>query len=399
MTTYEKCLHVLLKYLIKRSALRVRYTNGKEVKYGRGVDRLTVIINDPGCIPDVVKRGSLGLGEAYMYGDIDLDGDIAHLVTVAKANTNRLPAKEWLQWFMARHNPKNTKDAQASQIQSHYDLSNDYYRLILDSSMTYSCAIFLDEADTLKQAQNNKRLLVLERAGVQPGDHILDIGCGWGEQLIDAAQKYGCTGVGITLSKEQHKEATRKVADLGLSDKIDIYYLNYQDLPRYFEPESFDVIISVGMVEHVGAGQAEIFLKVCHQMVKPEGMTFLHFICHGRRARFITTDPFIATHIFPGGYIPSETDFIDTAVCQGFYLDRAWSEGGNYAPTLWCWEENLDLHEDEVRALGPDFDDTFIRKERFYFGICRGGFKEGMDVKHFAFRKSTHAVLPDGVPC
>jgi len=387
MIIYSVFLHFVLKYLIKDGGLRVRYQNGKEKTYGSGEPRVTIVIKDRRCIKHILRYRSLGLGESYMQDKIDFEGDIAEVAIVARNNVHQVPAREFLHWLLARASKLAHPDVQKQNIARHYDIGNEFYRLWLDPSMTYSCGYFARPASSLEQAQIYKRRAVLKRARVEPGMHILDIGCGWGHQLIMAALEFNCTGVGITLSEEQHKAATAEAERLGLSDKLTFMVLNYQELVAVFGRESFDAIVSVGMFEHVGAGEEAKFFQVCSDVLKSDGTMLLHTITQPFLTRFATFDPFLEKYIFPGAHIPSEPYIKDLMFRHGLYETQSWNMRKHYAKTLQHWEENFEANLDAIRELGSQYDDAFIRMWRFYLSMCRGIFESGMGLTQFALRK------------
>jgi cyclopropane-fatty-acyl-phospholipid synthase len=255
----EKALLNRVLRLVKVGSLRVTYWTGETVTYGNGKVYAHLTIHNPKAIRALAKNPTLGFGESYMNGDIDYDGDlrmIGKLITDNQEIPKRLAKLKPV--APQRLNP-NHKKTQAKQIQHHYDLGNTFYKLWLDQSMTYSCAYFHRASDSLEQAQIQKLDHVLAKLQLKPGMTLLDIGSGWGQLLIRAAQEYGVTGHGITLSQEQYKLSTAKAKKLGLANKLTFELINYQDLAK--RDLVFDRVVSVGMFEHVGQGNHEDYFK------------------------------------------------------------------------------------------------------------------------------------------
>lgn len=248
--------------------------DGDEQRIGEDNPEFTVTVHK---MPDkkmLLTSTSLALGEAYMCGDIEVDRDLYEVLDLflgemGKFTTDKLSLKKLI--FTSR-NPKNQK----KEVQSHYDIGNDFYQLWLDDTLSYSCAYFKKESDSLYTAQVQKAERILQKLYLKKGMSVLDIGCGWGYLLIKAAKEYGINGVGITLSEEQLKEFQKRIVEEHLEDQLTVKLMDYRDIPQY--EKKFDRVISVGMVEHVGRGNYQLFIDCVKKVMNPGGLFLLHFI-------------------------------------------------------------------------------------------------------------------------
>ncbi len=235
--------------------------NGKEYLIGKGEPEFTVDFKKPIPKTKLLTSTSLALGEAYMDGDLEIEGDLYYaldhfLGQMGKFSTNESALKKLIHTSVSKKN-------QEKEVTSHYDIGNDFYKLWLDETMSYSCGYFKNPDDTLYQAQVNKVDYILQKLNLKEGMTLLDIGCGWGFLLIEAAKKYKIKGVGITLSKEQCAEFNRRIEKEGLQDYLTAEIMDYRDLPK--SGYTFDRVVSVGMVEHVGTTKLPAFCRLCQQ--------------------------------------------------------------------------------------------------------------------------------------
>lgn len=247
---------------------------GEKKLIGTGDPAFSVIFHKTPPVSDLMMSTSIALGEAYMNGDIEIRGDLyetLHLFLgqIAKFSTDQKKLKKLIY-------PSRSKKNQKKEVCSHYDLGNDFYKLWLDETMSYSCGYFRSPEDTLYQAQKNKTDYILEKLCLKKGMHLLDIGCGWGFLLIEAAKKYGIQGTGITLSEEQYAEFQRRIRGEHLEKQLEVKRMDYRDLPE--SGRIFDRVVSVGMIEHVGRGNYEEFLQCVKSVIKPGGLFLLHYI-------------------------------------------------------------------------------------------------------------------------
>jgi cyclopropane-fatty-acyl-phospholipid synthase len=332
--------------------------------------------------------GQLGLGRAYVSGALevdDLDEVLEMLDTwqpppvdrraqarlalaAARATGIRrppaVPTSE-LRPRGRRHSPE--RDARA--VRHHYDVSNDFFKLFLGDSLNYSCALFSRGAKTLEEAQQAKLELVCTKLALEPGQRVLDVGCGWGSFAMHAAANHGVSVVGITLSEPQAALARERAAERGLADRVDIRVADYRELAD----EPFDAVASIGMVEHVGSAQIDVYARQVARMVKPGGRVLNHGI-----ARLRTGDPeagpFSERYVFPDA-APLHLSRIQLALERaGLETEHVEGLRSDYAETLRHWARNLDDNIDEAtRLAGPER----IRVWRLYLRAARRGFESG----------------------
>lgn len=359
--------------------------NGKEVLVGEGEPTFVVRFNKSLDIKELRRSTSLALGEAYMRGDIEVEGDLFQaldqlLGQMSKFSLDKSALKKLI---FTSNSKKNQKD----EVSSHYDIGNDFYRLWLDDTLSYSCGYFKNPNDTLYDAQVNKVDYILEKLYLKEGMSLLDIGCGWGFLLIEAAKKYGINGVGITLSLEQHKKFSERIAEEGLEGQLTAELMDYRDLPKY--GKTFDRIVSVGMVEHVGRDNYDLFLSCADKVLNPKGLFLLHYISALEEH---PGDPWIKKYIFPGGMIPSLREMISLAASRRFYVIDVESLRRHYTKTLLCWDKGFREHLDEVREM---FDDEFIRMWDLYLCSCAATFHNGIiDLSQILMTKGVNNDLP-----
>jgi len=337
----------------------------------------------------ILRKADIGLAEAYMAGDCDIDRP-ADLLTIALLNQQHIERAfygNWMAvlWYRLRHwSRANTRSGSRRNIVAHYDLGNDFYTLWLDPTMSYSSAWFAGNlAQPLEQAQQAKYERILDRLGARPGEHILEIGCGWGG-FAEAAARRGCRVRGITLSPAQLEYARQRVADAGLADRVELSYTDYRDIDG-----QYDHVVSIEMYEAVGERFWPAYFRAIRDVLKPGGRAVIqgitiHDEVFGRYRR--GTD-FIQQYVFPGGMLASESAFAKQSERAGLRLHASEAFGRDYAETLRRWLKAFTDAEPRVRALG--FDDRFIRMWRFYLCYCAAGFDSGRtDVLHFELSRS-----------
>lgn len=310
----------------------------------------------------VFREGSLGLGEAYMdkWWDCEaLDEFIARLLRARLQNTVKLPLRTILNAAWARVGNLQSRKHAFKIAQHHYDIGNDLYERMLDSSMTYTCAYWKD-ASNLDSAQEAKLDLVCRKIGLKAGQKVLDIGCGWGSFAMHAAHNYSANVVGITVSKNQVELARARCAGL----PIEIRLQDYRDLN-----ETFDHVISLGMFEHVGYKNYRSFMKVVKRSLKPGGLFLLHTI--GGNHSATSTDPWIGKYIFPNSMLPSVQQI--AKACERLFVLEDWHSFGHYyEKTLLAWYTNFEKHWSE---LAPKYGERFFRMWRYYLLACAGSFQ------------------------
>ncbi|WP_405235911.1 cyclopropane fatty acyl phospholipid synthase [Lentisalinibacter orientalis] len=319
------------------------------------------VIRDQRACAEILRRGSLGAGEAYMRGWWDSRdlSDLFYRLLRAGLPTGfgrwqvlKLALREWLT------NPQRA--GKAFQIgEAHYDRGNDLFRAMLDKRLVYSCGYWAG-VDDLDAAQGQKLDLICRKLGLRAGQRVLDIGCGWGSFCRFAAERYGVSTVGVTVSREQ-VELGRELCD-GLP--VELRLQDYRELDG-----SFDHIVSVGMAEHVGVKNYGTLLDVARRCLKPGGLFLLHTIGRPRTTR--SADPWINRYIFPNGHLPSLRQL--TAACEGrFVVEDVHNFGADYDRTLMAWFANFDA---AWPALRERYDETFYRMWKYYLLSCAGAFR------------------------
>lgn len=359
--------------------------NGKTYIVGDGEPDFKVKLNKPLKIKDLLDSTSLTLGEAYMKEDLEIEGDLYYVLDHFLSQIYKFSVN-----FAAMHNllfTSRSKDNQKNEVQSHYDIGNDFYSLWLDDTLSYSCAYFKDENDTLTQAQLNKIDRILEKLNLEEGMTLLDIGCGWGFLLIEAAKKYGIKGLGITLSQEQFEEANKRIKEEGLENQIMVRLLDYRDLHKL--THQFDRIVSVGMLEHVGTKNFKTFMSNVDHVLKPSGLFLLHFISGMEES---PGDPWIKKYIFPGGEIPTLNQVLNESVTKDFHVHDIENLRPHYRETLLRWLENFNENKETVREM---YGDEFVRMWELYLAACAACFNNAvLDLHQILYIKGKNNELP-----
>jgi cyclopropane-fatty-acyl-phospholipid synthase len=313
------------------------------------------------------------LARAYVRNDIDFSGEARRVLSIAEAlvgsfthGRDRLAARAraWL----------NRTRGNKANIQHHYDVSNSFYRLWLDERMVYSCAYFRTDADSLDQAQAQKLDHVCRKLMLKPGDEFLDIGCGWGALVLHAAQTYGVSATGITLSQNQHDYVRAKIAELGLGDRVRVQLCDYLDLP---EEQAFDKIASIGMFEHVGPRNYPRYFGKIRRILKPGGLVLNHGITHnwpGADSLGSGIGDFVEEYVFPGGQLAHVSTVIEGLAADGLELIDAEALREHYARTLWQW---LDRLEKNAEAARREVGEEKFRVWRIYLAGSAHGFDRG----------------------
>lgn len=359
--------------------------SGKEYKIGTGDPTFTVSLNKEIPKKELLTSTSLALGEAYMRGDLEIEGDLFNaldhfLGQMGKFSTDKSALKKLIFSSLSKKN-------QEKEVTSHYDIGNDFYSLWLDETMSYSCGYFKNETDTLYDAQVNKVDYILEKLHLEKGMSLLDIGCGWGFLLIEAAKKYGVNGVGITLSKEQQKKFQDRIKEEGLEGQISVELMDYRELEK--SGLSFDRIVSVGMLEHVGRDNYELYIRNVDSVLKKGGLFLLHYISALQEH---PGDPWIKKYIFPGGTIPSLREIIHILGDYKFYTLDVESLRRHYYKTLLCWNHNFNENRETIEEM---MGSEFTRMWDLYLCACAATFHNGIiDLDQILISKGIHNDLP-----
>jgi cyclopropane-fatty-acyl-phospholipid synthase len=349
-------------------------------RYGDPAARLraTVVVEDPSFYRALALRGSLGGAEAFMEGAWCCD-DLTTVVRILARNREALAgldggaarlARPSLALFRALR--RNTRSGSRRNIASHYDLGNEFFELFLDPTLTYSCGVFEREDATMEEASIAKYDRVCRKLGIGPRDHVLEIGTGWGGFALHAAARYGCRITTTTISRRQLEVAKQRVAEAGLSDRVEVLFEDYRDLRGHY-----DKLVSIEMIEAVGHEHLEQFFRVCEQRLCPDGAMLLQVITVPDRdyeAHKQSVD-FIKRYIFPGGHLVS-VGAASAAAARASQLRLTHLEdiGPHYAETLRRWRRSMFDNESRIRALG--LSESFLRMWEYYLCYCEGGFEE-----------------------
>ena len=371
--------------------LKVTHSDGSVSFYGKPADSYAeLIIHDASFYSRVIFGGSVGLGEAYV-DRIWSSSDLSKLLTLLGANVQKFGTFQKglsliSHWFNCAYHflRNNNKKNSISNIQAHYDLSNDFYKTFLDSSMSYSSAYFEEKLLNLEEAQLNKIHRILDLSELKKGSHILEIGSGWGALAFEATGRE-CFVKTITLSQAQYDYVESEMADRGSDKSIEICLQDYRD-----ETGLYDNVISCEMIEAVGKEYLDCYFRKIKEVLKKNGIAVLQAITirDSDYKEYSRSCDWIQKHIFPGGHLPS-LGIIKKHIKQieGIEIKNVYSFGKDYAKTLNCWDENFTKSLKQVEALG--FDESFQRKWRYYFSYCIAGFSnELIDVRHIVLQRS-----------
>ncbi len=322
----------------------------------------------------IIRSPGLGLPEMFMAEEVDfLVGDVLAFLKIAYTSMSQASGRPpWVNGIadVARYAARrlqqiNTSGRSRSNVQRHYDLSGELYRLFLDEDMQYSCAYFGRPDMTLEEAQRAKKRHLAAKLRLESGQNVLDIGCGWGGLGIYLARSFDLNVLGVTLSDEQHAVANERAQAAGLEDQVHFEIRDYRSLQ-----ERFDRIVSVGMFEHVGVNHYRTFFNQCAKLLKPDGVMVLHSI--GRSGPRSSTAPFIRKYIFPGGYIPALSEVLPAVEKAGLVVSDVEILQLHYADTLKAWRERFLANRDQAKAI---YDERFCRMWEFYLSASEAAFR------------------------
>ena len=368
MKTAFKKIAEMMHHSCPDESFAFEFWDGDRISFGKA-PCVTLHFKTKECVKKIIRSGYMGFGESYMERALEIVGDMQRLFRLGFSinfDESTLSLLEKLRYFIISLINRDTLRRVPKNISHHYDLGNEFYSFFLDKTMTYSCAYFNKEDDSLEQAQLNKYEHISRKLLLKPGDSLLDIGCGWGGMLIYAAQKYGINGVGITLSKNQYEDADRKIKELGLDSQIKVIYKDYRELSG-----RYDKVVSIGMFEHVGKKFIPVFIKKISVLLKKEGLGLLHTIGKDTPS---SGDPWTFKYIFPGGYLPCLAEIVQEMGKTGFSILDVENLRWHYAKTLEYWVENYELNVKKVREM---FDEAFVRQWRLFLNGSIAGFSYG----------------------
>ncbi|HJA46664.1 MAG TPA: cyclopropane-fatty-acyl-phospholipid synthase family protein [Candidatus Limosilactobacillus excrementigallinarum] len=368
------------KQLLSRSftiPVKIVFWDGKSVTYGDGEPEVTITFKEKIPIREITRNASIALGEAYMDHKIEIDGSIQKLIESAYESADSFMRSSKFRKFLPKqgHSEKQSED----DVQSHYDVGNDFYRLWLDNTLTYSCAYFTNgNHDDLEAAQIAKVHHILQKLDPKPGKTLLDIGCGWGTLMLTAAKEYGLKVTGVTLSEEQYQLVQKKINDEGLSNVAEVKLIDYRELGD----RQWDYITSVGMFEHVGKENLGIYFKDVAKYLADDGVALIHGITRQQGGAY---NGWINKYIFPGGYVPGLAEMVDHIEENHLQIADIEMLRRHYQRTLEIWDQNFNAHRDQITQM---MGDRFTRMWDLYLQACAASFESGnIDVIQYLITK------------
>jgi cyclopropane-fatty-acyl-phospholipid synthase len=371
-------LDKVLKRLVRRGELAIADHEGETRRYGAPDPALAPVglrFHDAKVARAIARNPTLGFAENYMAGRIDFDeGDMVALARLLKVNRRWEEAKprgrrfaDHFAPFTAWRQARNFDTRSKRNVAHHYDVGNALYRLFLDDDLQYSCAYFTDPANSLEQAQRDKKAHIAAKLYLKPGQRVLDIGCGWGGMALYLNRHFDVDVLGVTLSEEQLKLARERAEAAGVSDRVKFELRDYRRVEG-----TFDRIVSVGMFEHVGAAHYDEFFAQCRKLLAPDGVMLLHTI--GRFDTPRAGEPFAEKYIFPGYHLPNLSQIIEAS--QRWRLIHSDVEilRLHYAYTLLHWIERCKANRDEIVGM---YDERFYRMWMIYLAGALAMFEDG----------------------
>lgn len=396
------------KYLkgIQEGTMEVTYNDGTTISYGDGLEpKVKLHIMNPQFFKRLSLYGDIGFAESYMDGDFETS-DLTTLIKIALINSKTLATKSEdnasrkLVNLMPQLNKvkhwmrKNSKTQSQKNISEHYDLSNDFFKLMLDDTMMYSSALFKEPQDTLHDAQKRKIKHLADKLRLKPNSKVLEIGSGWGAMAIHLAKEKQCDVTTVTLSKEQKALCETRFKAEDVEAQIDVLLKDYRDLEG-----TFDAIIAVEMFEAVGKEYFDIFFKKCESLLKPSGVLVMQVITmpDQRYDAYSKGTDFIQKYIFPGGHLPSVGRILQSTTNHTrLNLLHMEEFTEDYAKTLSLWHEAFESKVEQVKALG--FDDYFIRMWKMYLNYCEAAFiTRNINLVQVVFTRDQNTHLNKGL--
>lgn len=388
---WSKLLDRFLTEMMVADRLSVTYPDGVVRHYGPETgDHAHVVISDIATIRSIILSPDLGLGEGYMDRRItpkDCTLDKVLEIIIRNRFMGSLPP--WMlmanrtRFHLRRFIQRNAPQVSRKNVAHHYDLSDALYASFLDEDMQYSCAYFSDPDMTLEQAQAAKKAHIAAKLQLEPGMHVLDIGCGWGGMALTLARDYDCDVTGITLSENQLGTATKRADAAGMLGKVQFRLEDYRNTRG-----SFDRIVSVGMLEHVGVPNFDTYFGRVAELLDPEGIALIHSI--GRSDPPMAHSSWINKYIFPGGYVPSLSELAPAMERSGLWQTDIEIWRLHYAKTIRHWRERFDANIEEIQMT---YDERFVRMFKYYLTVCILAFEhQKQAVYHFQLAHKSDRV-------
>ena len=377
-STMEKAFASFLARVVKQGCLEVTLQSGRRERVGDGTgDPIAIRIEGDSSLLRLMLDPELALGELYMEGKLVIEhGDVYDLLDLGMRNLALASPRGWLKLvqsgriWMRRLAQSNAAERARRNVAHHYDIDDKLYSLFLDSDRQYSCAYFEHPQDGLEDAQLAKKRHIAAKLAINPGDKVLDIGCGWGGLALYLARDCGAKVTGITLSREQLGVAKGRAEEERLRERACFSFQDYRDVTG-----RFDRVVSVGMFEHVRVGYYDAYFNKIKEVLADDGVALVHTI--GRTDGPGATNPWIAKYIFPGGYIPAMSEVIAATQRAGLIVTDVEVLRLHYAETLRAWRERFLARREEALSL---FDERFLRMWEFYLAGSEVVFRLGYNV-------------------
>ncbi len=385
-------LKLLLR--LKHGTLTLQLPDGSLQRFGSGTAPMASLhLHNWNVCGAALRSGDIGFAESYIAGDWTTPHltDLLQVLIVNRKEVEDVIYGSWLGRLAYRIKHllnRNTKTNSQKNIHAHYDLGNAFYALWLDGTMNYSSAIFESPDSSMTEAQDAKVRRALAMAGVQRGDRVLEIGCGWGALAEMAATEFEASVVGVTLSTEQLDWAKARMVRAGIADKTDLRLQDYRDIGKTSHDAPFDAVCSIEMVEAVGREYWPAYFQTVARLLKPGGRACIQSIVIADELfeRYLGSTDFIQQYIFPGGCLPCVSEFRKQAEAAGFEVVDEFSFGQDYARTLKLWRDDFLAQESRVLQLG--FDKKFVRIWEFYLAYCEAAFAQAnTNVVQFTLQK------------
>jgi cyclopropane-fatty-acyl-phospholipid synthase len=389
---YPYRVSMILKLLaqLKHGALHLQLPDGGSAHFGDDSYPVTLRLHDWTMFGAVMKSGDIGFAETYIEGDWTTD-NLTGLIELFIRNRQQVETLIYGKWWgkmlyrLKYLFNRNSRSGSRKNIHAHYDIGNEFYKLWLDPSMTYSSALFSHpQTDNLQDGQLAKYRRIVKQLRLKPGANVLEIGCGWGGFAEVATKETSSRVTGITLSTEQLNYAQKRMADAGLAQQVDLKLMDYRDCHG-----QYDAIASIEMFEAVGEAYWPTYFECIQRNLKQGGRACIQTIVIADElfARYRMGTDFIQQYIFPGGMLPSPAVFRSQAAKKGLKVVDEYSFGLDYARTLVEWRNAFNQQLEKVKAQG--FDDGFLRTWEFYLSYCEAGFRaNSINVMHFTLERS-----------
>jgi cyclopropane-fatty-acyl-phospholipid synthase len=388
-----RLLDKMLPGLIKKGELTIITPDGKTHRFGAPDPELrpvTVRMMDRRVALQIARDPTMGTVDTFMDDRLRLEqGEIIDLILIIRRNRRweeRTRPNEFLKKtgkLRHRLSTLNWKSRSLKNVQHHYDIGNDLYRLFLDPDMQYSCAYFTDPSNSIEQAQLDKKAHIASKMLLKPGQKVLDIGCGWGGLALYLNRVADVDVLGVTLSKEQLAVARQRAEEAGVSDRVKFELIDYRDVTG-----QFDRIVSIGMFEHLGTAHFPVFFRKIRELLHPEGAALVHTM--GRMGKPGTTDKFMQKYIFPGGYLPALSEIVSASERERLIMADCEALRLHYVYTLRAWYERFKANHDQIVAM---YDERFYRLYLFYLAASMTMFTDGaMVVYQLQYLRSRYAA-------